>query len=213
MKKHDKKQIPQRVVSRLAMYFRVLSQLDAAGVERISSRELGEMMSITPSQIRQDLSYFGEFGQQGYGYRVKYLYEEICKILGLKEQHTMILIGVGNLGRAIASYTNFRNRGFYLIAAFDVREEIIGKRFNDLVIKPMHELGSFLDENKIDIAVLTVPASQAQEIANRLVEKGIKGIWNFAPIKLEVPEGVVVEHVHISDSLYSLSFRLREKTT
>ncbi|MDD4263360.1 MAG: redox-sensing transcriptional repressor Rex [Firmicutes bacterium] len=211
MKKNDGKQIPQRVVSRLAMYFRVLTQLDASGIERISSRELGEMMSISPSQIRQDLSYFGEFGQQGYGYKVRFLHEEISKILGLKEKHSMILIGVGNLGRAIASYTNFRNRGFYLVAAFDVREEIIGKRFSDLIIKPMDELAQYLDENHVDIGILTVPASQAQEIADCLVEKDIKGIWNFAPVKLVVPEDVVVEHVHISDSLYSLSFRLREQ--
>lgn len=210
MKKNDGKQIPQRVVSRLAMYFRILTQLEASGIERISSRELGEMMGITPSQIRQDLSYFGEFGQQGYGYKVTFLHEEISRILGLKQQHSMILIGVGNLGRAIASYTNFRNRGFNLEAAFDVREEIVGKKLGELTIRPMSELASYLDEASIDIGILTVPASQAQDIADLLVEKGIKGIWNFAPIKLVVPESVIVEHVHISDSLYSLSFRLRE---
>lgn len=211
MKKNVGKQIPQRVVSRLAMYYRILSQLSFSGVERISSRELGEMMGITPSQIRQDLSYFGEFGQQGYGYKVSYLHEEISKILGLEEKHSMVLIGVGNLGRAIASYTNFRNRGFDLVGAFDVREEIVGKRIADLTILPMSELSSFLKEKVVDIGVLTIPASQAQDVANVLVEAGVKGIWNFAPIKLIVPDDVIVEHVHISDSLYSLSFRLRER--
>jgi len=210
VKKNEGKHIPQRVVSRLAMYYRVLSQLDQGGVERISSRELGEMMGITPSQIRQDLSYFGEFGQQGYGYKVSYLQQEISKILGLEKQHTMILIGVGNLGRAIASYTNFRNRGFDLVGAFDVRDEVIGKRLGELEIKPMSELRSFMKENHVDIGVITVPATQAQQVADILVEEAIKGIWNFAPLKLEVPDGVIVEHVHISDSLFALSFRLRE---
>jgi redox-sensing transcriptional repressor len=210
VKKNEGKHIPQRVVSRLAMYYRVLSQLDQGGVERISSRELGEMMGITPSQIRQDLSYFGEFGQQGYGYKVSYLQQEISKILGLEKQHTMILIGVGNLGRAIASYTNFRNRGFDLVGAFDIRDEVIGKKLGELEIKPMSELRSLLKENRVDIGVITVPATQAQQVADILVEEGIKGIWNFAPLKLEVPAGVIVEHVHISDSLFALSFRLRE---
>ncbi len=210
MRKADGKQIPQRVVSRLAMYYRVLSQLEKGGVERISSRELGEMMGITPSQLRQDLSYFGEFGQQGYGYKVSYLHLEISRILGLEKQHSMILIGVGNLGRAIASYTNFRNRGFELVGAFDVREELIGKKVDDIDIQPTTELRAFLRQNKVDIGILTVPASQAQQVADILIEEGIKGIWNFAPLKLNVPESVIVEHVHISDSLYSLSFRLHE---
>jgi len=211
VKKADGKQIPQRVVSRLAMYYRVLSQLEKGGVERISSRELGEMIGITPSQIRQDLSYFGEFGQQGYGYKVSYLHSEISRILGLEKQHSMILIGVGNLGRAIASYTNFRNRGFELVGTFDVREEIIGKKLSDIEIKPMTELRSFLRQNQVDIGIITVPATQAQQVADILIEEGIKGIWNFAPLKLNVPESVIVEHVHISDSLYSLSFRLHER--
>lgn len=211
MKKADGKQIPQRVVSRLAMYYRVLSQLEKGGVERISSRELGEMMGITPSQIRQDLSYFGEFGQQGYGYKVSYLHLEISRILGLEKQHSMILIGVGNLGRAIASYTNFRNRGFKLVGAFDVRDELIGKKLGDIDIQPTTELRAFLKQNKVDIGILTVPASQAQQVADILIEEGIKGIWNFAPLKLNVPENIIVEHVHISDSLYSLSFRLHER--
>ncbi|HHY18669.1 MAG TPA: redox-sensing transcriptional repressor Rex [Firmicutes bacterium] len=212
-KKTDGKQIPQRVVSRLAMYYRVLSQLEQGGIERVSSRELGEMMGITPSQIRQDLSYFGEFGQQGYGYRVSNLYKEISKILGLEKQHTMVLIGVGNLGRALASYTNFRRRGFELVAAFDVREEVVGKKVADIEIKLMTELRSFLKENPVDIGVITVPASQAQQVADILTQEGVKGIWNFAPIKLSVPENVIVEHVHISDSLFALSFRLREKNS
>ncbi|MGE5581256.1 MAG: redox-sensing transcriptional repressor Rex [Bacillota bacterium] len=205
------KQIPEAVIKRLPVYHRYLAELGKLEVERISSPELAAKMGITASQLRQDLSWFGSFGQQGYGYRVKELLQEFKRILGLNQELNLVLVGAGNLGRAIASYTNFRERGFRIRAIFDTKESLIGEEIGTVKIRPLSELQNYLEKQKIEIGVITTPASAAQEIADLLVSGGVKGIWNFAPLKLRVPEGVVVEHVHISESLLILSFKLRQK--
>ena len=168
-------------------------------------------MSVTASQIRQDLNNFGGFGQQGYGYNVQYLYNEIAKILGIDRQNNMIIIGGGNFGQALTNYSNFERRGFMIQALFDVSPERIGKTVRGIMTLDMQNLESFLSEHHIDIAVLTIPKHAAQEVADRLVACGIKAIWNFAHLDLRVPDDVVVENVHLSESLMQLSYRISEK--
>ncbi len=177
------------------------------GVERISSKELSLLMNVTASQIRQDLNNFGGFGQQGYGYNVKFLYREIAKILGIDRQHNLIIIGAGNLGQAIANYTNFEKRGFLLKGMFDVNPRLVGLEIRGVKIMPVDELEDFLRHNEVQIAALTLPKSKAPAVADRLVSCGIKAIWNFAHIDLQVPDDVVVENVHLSESLMRLSYR------
>ena len=183
------------------------------GVERISSSELSARMKVTASQIRQDLNNFGGFGQQGYGYNVKYLYTEIAKILGIDRQHNLIIIGAGNLGQAIANYANFERRGFIIKGMFDVNPRLIGLVVRGIEIRGVEELEKFIVENDVQIAALTIPKTKAPEIADRLVKAGIKAIWNFAHTDLQVPDDVVVENVHLSESLMRLSaaYRIRKK--
>ena len=202
------KEISRAVISRLPRYFRYLGELKDHGVERISSRELSEQMKVTASQIRQDLNNFGGFGQQGYGYNVKYLYEEIGKILGLDQKHNLILVGAGNLGQALANYVNFEKRGFIIQGIFDRNPEIHGKLIRDIAIAPMEEMKAFMRENDVDIAVLTIPKEGAVKMAELLVNYGIKAILNFAHVDLNVPKGVVVENVHLSENLMHLSYNL-----
>lgn len=202
----ERKEISQAVIGRLPRYYRYLGELHDEGVERISSQELSQKMQVTASQIRQDLNHFGGFGQQGYGYNVEYLYVEIAKILGLDKEHFLILIGAGNLGQALLNYTNFSRRGFIFKGIFDHNPALHGMKIRDLEIKPMEEMSSFIKENNIDIAVLTIPKSDAVKVAEKLVENDIKAIWNFAHIDLHVPESVQVENVHLSDSLMKLSY-------
>ena len=202
----ERKEISQAVISRLPRYYRYLSELRDEGVERISSQELSKKMRVTASQIRQDLNHFGGFGQQGYGYNVEYLFVEIAKILGLDQEHKLVLIGAGNLGQALLNYNNFERRGFIFKGIFDQNPNLHGTKIIDLEIKPMEELASFIKENNIDIAVLTIPKSSAVKVAEKLVECNIKAIWNFAPVDLNVPEHVHVENVHLSDSLMKLSY-------
>lgn len=202
------KQISQAVIRRMPRYYRYLGDLIDAGVERISSNELSQRMKVTASQIRQDLNNFGGFGQQGYGYNVKYLYSEIGKILGLDRQHNIIVIGAGNLGQALANYVNFERRGFMITALFDVNPTLAGVSVRGIEIRMMDELEDYIKNNKVDIAALTMPKTKAEECANRLVEYGIKAIWNFAHLDLELPEDVVVENVHLSDSLMQLSYNI-----
>ncbi len=204
----EEKEISRAVISRLPRYFRYLGELKDDGVERISSQELSERMKVTASQIRQDLNNFGGFGQQGYGYNVKYLYEEIGKILGLDKKHNLILIGAGNLGQALANYVNFEKRGFIIKGIFDANPNICGKIIRDIAIAPMQDIASFMQKNDVDIAILTIPKNEAVEVANLLVSYGIKAIWNFAHIDLNVPEGIIVENVHLSESLMRLSYNL-----
>lgn len=165
-------------------------------------------MHVTASQIRQDLNNFGGFGQQGYGYNVKYLYAEIAKILGIDQQHNLIIIGAGNLGQAIANYTNFERRGFLIKGMFDINPKLIGLVIRGIEIRSVDEMESFIKDNDIQIAALTIPKTKAPEIADRLVKAGIKAIWNFAHTDLVVPDDVVVENVHLSESLMRLSYRV-----
>ena len=202
------KEISQAVITRLPRYYRYLGDLKDAGVERVSSQELSRIMRVTASQIRQDFNHFGGFGQQGYGYNVDYLYIEIGKILGLHKSHNLILIGAGNLGQALANYMNFEKRGFIITGIFDINPDLIGKTVRNIPIQPMENMQGFIKENDVDIAVLTIPKTGAVKVAEQLVEYGIRGIWNFAHVDLEVPEDVLVENVHLSDSLMKLSYQI-----
>lgn len=202
------KEISQAVISRLPRYFRYLGELKDQGIERVSSQELSDIMKVTASQIRQDFNNFGGFGQQGYGYNVEYLYEEIGKILGLGREHTLIIIGAGHLGQALSGYNNFFNRGFIFKGAFDLNPDLHGKKIRNIEIRPIDEMEEFVRENKIEIAVLAIPKDQAVKMAEKLVNCGIKAIWNFAHVDLDVPENVQVENVHLSDSLMKLSYSI-----
>ena len=204
----DNKEISQAVIGRLPRYFRYLGELKDEGVERVSSQELSDIMKVTASQIRQDLNNFGGFGQQGYGYKVEYLYEEIGNILGLNKSHNLIIIGAGNLGQALANYMNFERRGFLFKGIFDNNPALYGKKIRSMEIQPMEKMESFVRENEIDIAVLTIPKTEAVGVAERLVGAGIRGIWNFAHVDLNVPKDIQVENVHLSDSLMKLTYNI-----
>ena len=203
-----KKEISQVVIKRMPRYYRYLGELLEQGIERISSKDLSTMMHVTASQIRQDLNNFGGFGQQGYGYNVQFLYEEIGKILGLDMEHNMIVIGAGNLGMALASHSTFDKQGFMVRGIFDVKSELQGKDVNGISISLMGDIDEFMKHNHIDIAALTVPRHAAQDITDKLVSLGIKAIWNFAQTDLVVPSNVVVQNVHLSDNLMRLSLNM-----
>ena len=204
----EQRKISRAVMSRLPRYYRYLGDLLEAGVERISSSDLSKKMHVTASQIRQDLNNFGGFGQQGYGYNVKYLYTEIGKILGLDRCHNFIIIGAGNLGQALANYASFERSGFILKSLFDVNPRLEGVTIRGIPVRMVDELEDFLKNNDIEIAALTLPKSKAIEVADILVDNGVKGIWNFAHTDLSLPKDVVVENVHLSDTLMKLSYNL-----
>ena len=206
------KEISQAVIRRMPRYYRYLGDLIDQGVERISSNDLSSLMNVTASQIRQDLNNFGGFGQQGYGYNVQYLYEEIGKILGLDQNHNIIIIGAGNLGQALANYAKFERRGFHVIALFDANPSLRGATTRGIPILEMKDLEDFVRSHEVDIATLAVPKQCADEIAAKVVSLGIKAIWNFAHVDLKIqdPE-VVVESVHLSDSLMQLSYNIVNK--
>lgn len=204
----EQRKISRAVISRLPRYYRYLGDLLEAGVERISSSDLSKKMHVTASQIRQDLNNFGGFGQQGYGYNVKYLYTEIGKILGLDRSHNFIIIGAGNLGQALANYASFERSGFILKSLFDVNPRLEGVTIRGIPVRMVDELEDFLKNNDIEIAALTLPKSKAIEVADILVDNGVKGIWNFAHTDLSLPKNVVVENVHLSDTLMKLSYNL-----
>lgn len=203
-----KSEISAAVVKRLPRYYRHLDELIESGVERISSGELSKKMNITASQIRQDLNNFGGFGQQGYGYNVRYLYDEIGKILGVDRQHNMIIVGAGNLGKAIANYGNFEKRGFVVKALFDANEELHGKEIRGAKVYGLDNLEEYVKNNDIEIAAIAIPKTYALDVARRLVECGVKAFWNFAHTDLNIKEDVIVENVHLSESLMRLSYRL-----
>ena len=203
--------ISRAVIQRMPRYYRYLSDLEEQGTERISSKELSKLMHVTASQIRQDLNNFGEFGQQGYGYNVNYLREEIGKILGLDKTHKIIIIGAGNLGQALANYVRFEKRGFMIVGLFDINPALQGTEVRGIPVYHMDELESYIAANDIQIAVLTLPRTSAPEAAKRVVQAGIGAIWNFAPIDLNVPEDVLVENVHLSESMMRLTYRLGEQ--
>ena len=207
----DRRPISAAVIKRLPRYYRYLQELQNEKVERISSEELSRRMGVTASQIRQDLNNFGGFGQQGYGYNVEYLKTEIGKILGLDHTHNMIIIGSGNLGKAIAGYTKFENRGFIVTGLFDSNPELVGRMVRDLTIKSMDDLEGFLQENEVSIAALTIPKHDAQAVADILCSNGVKAIWNFAHVDLSVPKHVHVENVNLIESLMQLSFQLTKE--
>src|SRR5699024_5491723 len=207
----EAKQISKAVIKRLPRYYRYLGELLEENVERISSNDLSKKMHVTASQIRQDLNNFGGFGQQGYGYNVKYLYTEIGKILGLDKTHNFIIIGAGNLGQALANYAAFERSGFILKSLFDVNPRFEGVAIRGIHVRMNDELVDFLKENEIEIAALTIPKSKAVEVADILVENGIKAIWNFAHTDLDLPDDVVVESVHLSDSLMTLSYNVSQR--
>ncbi len=207
----DDKNISQAVISRLPRYLRYLGELKDSNIERISSQELSELMNVTASQIRQDFNNFGGFGQQGYGYKVNFLYDEIAKILGINKTHHLIIVGAGNLGQALANYMNFERRGFHFTGIFDSNEALYGKKIRDMYVQPMENLKNFVKDNAIDIVVLTIPKTGAVKVAEELVSYGVKAFWNFAHVDLNVPEDIVVENVHLSDSLMKLSYNISRK--
>lgn len=203
------KVISLAVIRRLPRYYRYLGELRENDVVRISSKELSERMHVTASQIRQDLNNFGGFGQQGYGYNVDYLYTEIGKILGLDRQYSTIIIGAGNLGQALANYTDFKRRGFVLRGIFDIDPQLQGVEIQGIPIRMMDELEEFTQKNPVHIAALTVPKEKAAQVAQELVRLGVRAIWNFAPTDLHLPEGVVSQNVHLAESLMQLSYSLK----
>ena len=204
----EERQISQAVISRLPRYYRYLGDLLAHDVERISSNDLSKKMNVTASQIRQDLNNFGGFGQQGYGYNVKYLHTEIGKILGLDVDQSFVIIGAGNLWQALANYSSFEDKGFRLKGIFDVNPRLEGVTIRGVPIQMIENLKSFVMENNIEIAVLTIPKTKAVQVAETLADTGIKAIWNFAHTDLQLPDSIIVENVHLSESLMRLSYKL-----
>ncbi len=196
------------VIKRLPKYYRYLGMIEEKGIIRISSQELSSITGLTASQIRQDLNHFGGFGQQGYGYNGKELKNEIEKIIGIKEEYSAILIGAGNLGHAIVNYEGFKNNGFNIVAVFDTKNELIGKKLAGVPVYSIDKLEAFIEKNNVTIGVLTLPKNFAQQIADRLVHAGVKGLWNFAPIDLVLPDEIVLEDVHLDESLYTLTYYL-----
>lgn len=205
------RQISMAVIRRLPKYHRYLRDLLDKDINRISSKELSEIIGFTASQIRQDLNNFGGFGQQGYGYNVEELYNEIGKILGVDKPYNTIIIGAGNLGQAIANYSGFQKSGFKIKALFDVNPRLIGIKMRELEVLDAEVMEQYIRDNDIKIAVICIPRERAQKIADILASAGISGIWNFAPIDLNLPPDIVVENVHLTESLFTLSYLLNEK--
>ena len=210
MEQTENKTVPEIVVKRLPRYYRYLGELLRQNIKRISSAALSRKMGVTASQIRQDFNYFGGFGQQGYGYNVEYLHNEIGKILGLNEGDTIIIIGAGNMGRALATHSNFEKRGFRLVGVFDNNQDIIGSKINGVEVMNITDIEKFIKNNRVDIAILTTPKNAVHEIAEKLVECGIKGLLNFSYTELSVPDDVAVENVHISDPMMILSYKIKK---
>lgn len=197
------------VIKRLPRYYRFLGELKAQGITRISSRELSERMGLTASQIRQDLNCFGGFGQQGYGYNIELLQSEIAGILGLDVPKTAILIGMGNLGKAITMHMNFENKGFRIIGLFDNKESLVGQMVKNLPIRNTADLDEFCRENRPKIAILCIPKAAAKSTVEQLINLGVKGFWNFSHYDISLEhDDIVVENVHLSDSLMTLSYQL-----
>ena len=207
-----KNHVSSAVIRRLPRYYRRLDELNRAGVERISSSALGESMGLTASQIRQDLSCFGEFGQQGYGYNVSSLLAEVADILGTNNGYTAVIVGAGNLGRALIENFHFSHNGFRLLAAFDIEPSLVGTKIAGIPILHSDRLEEYLAGNPVDVGVLTVSRAAAQDTAERLIRTGVKGLWNFTNTELNVlAPRVVVENVHFADSLLALSYMISEE--
>ena len=207
----NEKVISPAVIKRLPRYYRYLGDLLKNDVVRISSKELSQKMNVTASQIRQDLNNFGGFGQQGYGYNVEFLYNEMGRILGLDRTNNIIIIGAGNLGQALANNQDFDSNGFKIIGLFDVNPRLIGMTVRGVEVYDIDMLEDFLSKNEVMIAALTLPKNKATKIAGELVDLGIKALWNFAPVDLNLPDDVIVENVHLSVSIMTLSYRIHSK--
>ena len=205
-----RKGISEAVIKRLPKYYRQIKMLDDANVERVSSSTLAEILGITASQVRQDFYNFGGFGQQGYGYDVKNLRSEIAQILGLDKDYNMIIVGAGHIGQALTGYKGFAKEGFHIKALFDINVQ--EKTYNGVPVLQMFNLQDYLKENQIDIAVIATQADSAEDVARELIKNGIKSIWNFAPIDLKVPKDVVVENISMSESIFVLSYRSKNRT-
>ncbi len=203
--------VSEAVIKRLPAYYRHLKELEKEGVGQISSQGLGERMRLTASQIRQDINCFGGFGRQGYGYSVTGLREHIGRILGLDHLHRMMIVGGGNIGRAVALSDSFPANGFEAVAIFDSDPAKIGMAVGSLVVQDVAGMKRYIQENTVDIAVLAVPASCAQEIADALCSDGVRGFWNFAPVDLKLPEGASAVNVHLDEGLEILSFRMMKQ--
>lgn len=204
------KKIPDIVIKRLPVYYRFLTNLHQMGISRVSSTDLGKKMGITSSQVRQDFFNFGSFGLQGYGYDVDQLRTEIGSILGLDTMRTMIIIGAGHLGQALARHSAFEKDGFSVIGVFDINPHLIGEKIRDVEIMHVNKIAEFVASNKVDIAVITVPRTYAKEVADMVTGLGIRGIWNFTSVKLALPDNVAVENIHLSDSLMTLGYYMKE---
>lgn len=200
------KVISSAVIRRLPKYYRYITMIENKGIVRISSQNLSEITGFTASQIRQDLNHFGGFGQQGYGYSVSKLKEQLAKIIGLEQEYKMVIVGAGRMGQAIRNSELFKDSGFEIIALFDADERKIGSEVNGLEVLPIEELSKYMNENKVDILAITTPKEAAQELADIAVDAGVKGIWNFAPLDINLPDGVVLENVHLDESLYTLIY-------
>ncbi len=211
MKNTKENKISKAVISRLPGYHRHLRELLDHGIERVSSEELSKLMKITASQIRQDLNNFGGFGQQGYGYNVNKLYTEIGNILGVENPHNFIIIGAGNLGRALANYTGFSDHGFICSGIFDADKTVEGTNVAGIEVKPMDELPGFIAVNDVDIATIVVPKGAAKEVAMNVYRLGVRNFWNFAHTELDLPEDASVKSVHLLDSLLELSYEISNK--
>jgi len=206
----DKNRVPEPVARRMPKYYGFLTEMEKNGVKRISSKQLSETMGLTASQIRQDFNSFGGFGQQGYGYNVSELRQEIKKILGLHRSYDLVVVGAGNLGRALTNYSGFEKEGFYVRALFDVDPQLIGTQIKGIEIFPWESLKEYTSNHSIDIAVICTPKDKCRQVATVLMDYGIKNIWNFSPSSINAPTGVMVENVNLNDSLFTLSFRLNE---
>ena len=205
------KQISKAVIKRLPRYRRYLGELKKKGIEKISSKDLSNLIGYTASQIRQDLNNFGGFGQQGYGYAVEKLYDEIGAILGLDRKYKLIIVGYGRLGQAMANYIKNNEPNFDIVGIFDIRQIVEGVDFPGAQVMTCKSIASFVRDEQVDIAVITVPAEKAQIVADTVSDAGIKGIWNFTAVDLELPDDVIVENIHMADSLHALAYYMSDR--
>lgn len=210
IKGKDGSDIPKVVIERLPRYYRYFVWLEDQ-IEKVSSKKLGEILGSSASQVRLDLSYFGDFGQQGYGYNVKKLKNELAGILGINQQSDFIIVGAGNIGRALVRYNAFFEAGFTLKGIFDIKPSLIGKEINGIEIYDFKNVDGFIKERGIEIGIIAVPKEVANDVANTLIEYGIKGILNFAPLDLDLPQGFPFENIHLIDKMLALSFVLKHK--
>lgn len=208
----EKKKVPEVVIRRLPRYYRYLNELKKSGQTRISSSALSKKMGVTASQIRQDFSYFGGFGQQGYGYNIKYVMDEIERLFGVVAEFKAIIVGAGNLGRALANYQGIKNRGVKILAMFDVDPEKMGQTVSDAPVMHIDQMENFVRDNQVDIAILTLPKDNVTEVVDSLKACGVRGFWNFTSVELETDSGVSVENVHLTDSLMTLGYKINNQS-